>query len=423
MPGLPGLTRQAGDDLRKSRSSFESLLSRERKPSRSAVFSPSMNADGNQTILHRSPLRTDKNRFNRTYLVNLMKAGFILLACLLGATSTMFAQNVSITVAPPPLVVYEQPPCPEDGYFWSPGYWAYGEDGYFWVPGTWVEVPQPGYYWTPGYWGFADGYYRWHGGYWGPHVGFYGGVNYGYGYYGSGFYGGRWEGNSFRYNTAAWHVNSSVIHNTYVDRSVINNETVHSHVSFNGPGGIEARPTAAEEAAAQNRRLEATASQRAHEQEARNDRNQHYSVNQGHPNTVVKTNAAGPGAVHHEGAQTGAVHHEATQPEAVHHGGVHPEGAHPEPTHHEAADTEATHHGAVHSEATHHEPAHTEATHHQVAHPEATHHEAPHPQAAHHEAAPHAPAHHEAAHPAPHHPAQSQPKKASGGGEKKEKKG
>ena len=76
------------------------------------------------------------------------------------------------------LVVYEQPPCPEDGYFWSPGYWAYGDDGYFWVPGAWVEVPQPGYFWTPGYWGFGDGIYRWHDGYWGPHVGFYGGINY-----------------------------------------------------------------------------------------------------------------------------------------------------------------------------------------------------------------------------------------------------
>ena len=183
-------------------------------------------------------------------ILNLMKARYILLACLLGATPTLFAQTVLITVAPPPLVVYEQPPCPEEGYFWSPGYWAYGDDGYFWVPGTWVEVPRPGYLWTPGYWGFASGNYRWHGGYWGPHIGFYGGVNYGYGYYGSGFYGGRWEGNAFRYNTAVWHVNSSVIHNTYVDRTVINNGTVNNHVSYNGPGGIEARPTAAEAAAA-----------------------------------------------------------------------------------------------------------------------------------------------------------------------------
>ena len=36
----------------------------------------------------------------------------------------------------------------------------------------------------------------WHLGYWGPHVGFYGGVNYGYGYVGVGFVGGRWEGGS-----------------------------------------------------------------------------------------------------------------------------------------------------------------------------------------------------------------------------------
>jgi WXXGXW repeat (2 copies) len=342
----------------------------------------------------------------RFYRLNLMKARFILLlACLLGATPSLFAQSVSITVAPPPLVAYEQPPCPAEGYFWNPGYWAYGEDGYFWVPGTWVEVPHPGYFWTPGYWAFANGYYLWHGGYWGPHVGFYGGINYGYGYYGSGFYGGRWDGNVFRYNTAAWHVNSAVIHNTYVDRTVINQGAVNSHVSFNGPGGIEARPTAGEEAAAQNRRLEATSAQRAHEQEARNDRNQHYSVNQGHPNSVVRTNAAGqPAGVHHEGAQPATVHHEGAQPEAVHH-----EGAQPEVTHHEATHPETAHHEVAHPEASQHETVHTQAPHHEVAHPQATHHAAA-PQQ-----------HHPSAHPAaPHHPpAHSQPKKASGGGEKK----
>ena len=254
------------------------------------------------------------------HVVNLMKSRYILLACLLGTTPMSFAQSISITVAPPPLVAYEQPPCPEDGYFWSPGYWAYGDDGYFWVPGAWVEVPQPGYLWTPGYWGFADGLYRWHGGYWGPQVGFYGGVNYGYGYYGSGFYGGRWDGDVFRYNTAVWRVNSSVVHNTYVDRTVINNGTANNHVSFNGPGGVEARPTAAQETAARNRHIDATESQRAHEQEARKDRNQHYSVNHGHPNTVVQTNAGErPAAVHHEVAHSQAVHQEAAHPEAVRH--------------------------------------------------------------------------------------------------------
>ena len=30
-------------------------------------------------------------------------------------------------------------------------------------------------------------------GYWGPVVGFYGGIDYGFGYFGRGFEGGRWE--------------------------------------------------------------------------------------------------------------------------------------------------------------------------------------------------------------------------------------
>ncbi len=32
--------------------------------------------------------------------------------------------------------VLDQPPCPEEGYIWTPGYWNYGYSGYFWVPGT-----------------------------------------------------------------------------------------------------------------------------------------------------------------------------------------------------------------------------------------------------------------------------------------------
>src|SRR5262249_48001376 len=90
--------------------------------------------------------------------------------------------QVLITVAPPPLVVYEQPPLPGPGYIWTPGYWAYGPDGYFWVPGTWVEPPSVGLLWTPGYWGWRNGSYLWNAGYWGPTVGYYGGINYGYGY-------------------------------------------------------------------------------------------------------------------------------------------------------------------------------------------------------------------------------------------------
>ncbi len=39
------------------------------------------------------------------------------------------ALGVSITLAPPPLPVYEQPPVPGPGYLWSPGYWAWSDGG------------------------------------------------------------------------------------------------------------------------------------------------------------------------------------------------------------------------------------------------------------------------------------------------------
>src|ERR1700677_3926566 len=149
---------------------------------------------------------------------------------------------------PPPLPDYPQPPCPEDGWLWTPGYWAYSTGGYYWVPGTWVAPPAVGLLWTPGYWGFVGGVYRFNAGYWGPHVGFYGGVNYGFGYGGVGFGGGLWVGGHFSYNTAVVNVNTTVIHNTYVNKTVIHNTTVN-RVSFNGPGGVTARATPGELAA------------------------------------------------------------------------------------------------------------------------------------------------------------------------------
>src|ERR1700722_10827047 len=86
--------------------------------------------------------------------------------------SGQIVASVQIAVAPPALPVYEQPPCPVEGYLWSPGYWAYAGGDYYWVPGVWILPPQSGFLWTPGYWGFAGGYYGWHAGYWGAHVGF-----------------------------------------------------------------------------------------------------------------------------------------------------------------------------------------------------------------------------------------------------------
>jgi hypothetical protein len=98
--------------------------------------------------------------------------------------------GVSVSIAPPELPVYDQPICPGDGYIWTPGYWAWDGE-YYWVPGTWVLVPEVGYLWTPGYWGWGGNGFLFYDGYWGPTVGFYGGINYGFGYFGHGYEGGR----------------------------------------------------------------------------------------------------------------------------------------------------------------------------------------------------------------------------------------
>src|SRR5579871_507102 len=124
-----------------------------------------------------------------------------------------FGVGISVNFGPPALPVYEQPPCPSPGYLWTPGYWAYGPDGYYWVPGTWVTAPEPGLLWTPGYWGWNGGAFIWNEGYWGPHVGFYGGVVYGFGYFGEGFEGGRWQGNQFYYNRSVTNINVTNVRN------------------------------------------------------------------------------------------------------------------------------------------------------------------------------------------------------------------
>src|SRR5580698_7980183 len=135
---------------------------------------------------------------------------FLLFLALLAVPASSFAGVfVSVNIAPPVLPVYEQPLCPGDGYIWTPGYWAYSPDGgYYWVPGAWVLAPYTGALWTPGYWGWNDGLYVWNGGYWGLHIGFYGGVNYGFGYYGHGYEGGYWNGGRFNYNRSINHIDA-----------------------------------------------------------------------------------------------------------------------------------------------------------------------------------------------------------------------
>ncbi len=200
--------------------------------------------------------------------------------------------GISVAIAPPPLPVYAQPAVLVPDQIWMPGYWAYGAFGYYWVPGTWVAAPQVGYLWTPGYWGYVGSSYVWHGGYWGPHIGFYGGVNYGFGYTGNGYVGGGWNGGHFQYNTAVTNVNRTVITNVYVNRTVINNvsydESNVSRVSYNGgPGGVDARPTPEERYAQSEPHLAPTALQQQHIQSAAHNRNYLASVNAGHPENAA----------------------------------------------------------------------------------------------------------------------------------------
>lgn len=154
---------------------------------------------------------------------------------------------VSVTIAPPPLPVYVQPPCPGYGFIWVPGYWAWDDDDqdYYWVPGTWIEPPRRGYLWTPGWWEYGwGGSYAWHEGYWGPTVGFYGGISYGFGYTGWGYEGAYWRGDQIFYNRTVNNVTN--INNTYIyNKTIINNTYVNvSRVSYNGgPAGVRAQPT------------------------------------------------------------------------------------------------------------------------------------------------------------------------------------
>lgn len=213
---------------------------------------------------------------------------FLLAFVMLAIPATSHAQvavGVSIRVGPPALPVYAQPICPGAGYIWTPGYWAYGDDGYYWVPGTWVLAPEPGFLWTPGYWGWGEGVYVWHRGYWGPHVGFYGGINYGFGYTGVGFYGGEWRGREFFYNRSVNNVNVTVIHNTFNRTVVVNNVT---RVSYNGGhGGIDARPTREEESYEHERHMDPTHEQEQHRDEASHNRAQFASVNHGRPDVAA----------------------------------------------------------------------------------------------------------------------------------------
>jgi hypothetical protein len=267
----------------------------------------------------------------RTFLPALL-----LLLALPITSQAQISVGVSITVEPPALPVYEQPPLPEVGYMWTPGFWQWGPDGYFWVPGTWVQPPSVGVLWTPGYWGWSNGVYVFNEGYWGPHIGFYGGVNYGFGYGGAGFEGGEWRNGGFFYNSAVVNAGSVHITNVYNKTVIVNNTT---RVSFNGgAGGTSARPTPAELTAAKEPHVPRTAAQETNIHAASTNHAMLASVNHGAP-AVAAT--AKPGVFSGKGVVSAS--HAA------------PESAHAPAAKEEAAKAPAAAHAAPHAPAASHE--------------------------------------------------------------------
>jgi hypothetical protein len=85
---------------------------------------------------------------------------------------------------------------------------------------------------SAGYWDYDNGVYVWYAGYWGPAVGYYGGIDYGYGYTGDGYHGGYWNHGAFYYNRTVntiTTVNITSVYNQSVDEHFRDR-----HISYHG---------------------------------------------------------------------------------------------------------------------------------------------------------------------------------------------
>jgi hypothetical protein len=190
------------------------------------------------------------------------------------------ASNVA-SIAPPPLPSYSQPAIPGRGYIWVPGYWGWNGTGYYWVPAYWARPPAAGLLWTPGYWAWNDTNrdYVFHSGFWAKTVGFYGGINYGFGYTGEGYHGGLWQNHQFVYNRAVNDLGTAHVA-SYANQVF----APASHISYEGGrGGTTTRPTPGQLATARGDRVGPTPVQIRNQQTASRIRNQRYSANKGAP--------------------------------------------------------------------------------------------------------------------------------------------
>jgi len=217
--------------------------------------------------------------------------------------------GIRIGYAPPPMPVYVQPPLPAPDYIWVPGHWAWSDwiDDYYWVNGYWQQPPEPGLLWTPAWWGWENGAFGFHNGYWGREVGWYGGVDYGYGYRGHGWEGGYWQNGHLAYNGAIINVTNVHVTNVYY-------HPLPPHegprVSYNGgPGGVTERPTPQEIRATQAPHIPPTPAQRAHvEEAAKNPRAVASQMTPGwHPPAVHRVSADGKPIPREEALAKGGV--------------------------------------------------------------------------------------------------------------------
>ncbi len=175
-------------------------------------------------------------------------------------------QTVSASEPPPDLPDYTQPSAPDDNCLWTPGSWYYNsaKSDYYWVPGEWVVPPLADWLWTPPYWEYDGTRYQWNAGYWSTSVGFYGGIDYGFGYTGSGY-----------------------------ERSK-RNTTSANRVSYNGgPRGVQ-KTRAPLELAAERDRRPALSVQMKWARDARGNREQYSRVNNGRPRTVAVAKLPSP---------------------------------------------------------------------------------------------------------------------------------
>ena len=158
------------------------------------------------------------------------------------------------------------------------------------------------------------------------HIGFYGGINYGFGYVGFGYEGGYWNGGHFFYNRVYNNINVRVVHNTYNYRAVNrgsygggnnfnHNYNNNPRPSYRGGSGVQYRPQPSEGAAAHEPTAPRMNTQVQHEQSYGGVRGQFANQNHGRPETpaisrpIPADHSSRSAPASHGGGSSGGGHH------------------------------------------------------------------------------------------------------------------